>query len=147
MPRGASLTDAQKRFLVSSLACFETPTEAVKSFEKRFGRKIDRQLVHRYDPTKKAGEASLAEKWKALFWAARTSYLEDLEKIGVSHKATRLRTLERLAKKAESKKQYGLVARLLEQAAKEMGNVYTNKHGLQHTGNITVNLTGSDADL
>ncbi|MBB3772034.1 hypothetical protein FHS55_002643 [Angulomicrobium tetraedrale] len=127
------LSDAVKTFIVQSLACFDTPSVVVDAVRKEFGEQITRQSVEGYDPTKRAG-ASLAERWKAIFEATRAEFLEDTSKIAISHRAVRLRALQRMAEKAENMGNMALAAQLHEQAAKECGDAYSNRHRHEHAG-------------
>jgi hypothetical protein len=123
------LNDAQRSFVVQALASFETPEAVAAAVNKEFGIKISRQAIEQYDPTKRAG-AGCAAKWKVLFEETRKAFLEDTARIGVSHKAVRLRALDRMAAKAEGMGAIGLAAQLLEQAAKETGGALTNRREL-----------------
>lgn len=126
-PRGVpKLTDESRAFVVQALAMFDAPGVVAAAVRKEFGVTITPQAIEAYDPTKRAG-AKLSDKWKALFEATRASFLEDFGKIAISHRAVRLRALQRMAEMAEGRGQIQLAAQLLEQAARETGNAYTNK--------------------
>jgi hypothetical protein len=116
-------------FIVQSLACFDTPSVVVDAVRKEFGETITRQSVEGYDPNKKAG-ANLSEKWKALFEETRKTFLEDTATIAISHRAVRLRALQRMSEKAETQGNMVLAASLMKQAAEEVGNAYTNRREL-----------------
>ncbi|RVO40792.1 DUF2280 domain-containing protein [Sinorhizobium meliloti] len=122
------LSEEVKTFIVQSLACFDTPSIVVEAVRKEFGETITRQSVEGYDPTKKAG-SNLAEKWKLLFEETRKTFLEDTATIAISHRAVRLRALQRMAEKAETQGNMVLAASLMKQAA-EVGNAYTNRREL-----------------
>ncbi|MDW9740842.1 DUF2280 domain-containing protein [Sinorhizobium meliloti] len=123
------LKDGVKTFIVQSLACFDTPSVVVEAVRKEFGETITRQSVEGYDPTKKAG-SNLAEKWRLLFEETRKTFLEDTATIAISHRAVRLRALQRMAEKAETQGNMVLAASLMKQAAEEVGNAYTNRREL-----------------
>ncbi|MGK9262598.1 DUF2280 domain-containing protein [Sinorhizobium meliloti] len=123
------LSDEVKTFIVQSLACFDTPSIVVEAVRKEYGETITRQSVEGYDPTKKAG-SNLAEKWKLLFEETRKTFLEDTATIAISHRAVRLRALQRMAEKAETQGNMVLAASLMKQAAEEVGNAYTNRREL-----------------
>ncbi|WP_260691082.1 DUF2280 domain-containing protein [Rhizobium leguminosarum] len=53
-----------------------------------YGIVVARQTIESYDPTKTAG-ARLAPKWIAIFEATRETFVKDVRKIGISHKAVR----------------------------------------------------------
>lgn len=121
----ARLTAEQKTFIVQRLACFDTPSAVAEAVKEVFGLELTRQTIQVYDPTKIAGK-TLAKKWRELFDATREQFLTDTTGIAVSHKAVRLQRLERMADKAEARGNYVLAAQLLEQIAKECGDMFTN---------------------
>lgn len=123
---GNQLSDDVKRHIVQALACFDAPSVVVASVKVEFDVIVSRQQVETYDPTKHAGR-TLSEKWRALFEAARKSFVDDSSQIAIAHRSTRLRALQRMAQKAEGKGNFPLAAQLLKQAAEEMGNAYTNR--------------------
>ena len=122
----AGLPDEARTFIVQALACWDTPSEVVKAVRETFGLTVSRQAVEAYDPTKRAG-AALAPAHRALFETTRAAFLTDMATIGISHRVVRLRALERLVDCAETMGNIALAAELLEQAAKEVGNAFTNK--------------------
>lgn len=141
----ARLTADQKLFIVQRVACFDSPTVVAKAVREEYGVEVSRQVVEGYDPTKYAGR-NLAGKYKGVFEETRKAFLEDTSGIAISHKAVRLRTLQRMAEKAESMGNMVLAKDLLEQAAKEAGDAYTNRRVLDHNnpdGNLApvINLT------
>jgi hypothetical protein len=112
----AKLTDEVKTYIVQAIACFDSPSIVAASVKKEFGVDISRQLVETYDPTKKAA-AKIAPKWTALHEETRKTFLEDTASIAISHRAVRLRALQRMADKAEGQGNMVLASSLLEQAA------------------------------
>lgn len=128
----AKLSDEVKTYIVQALACFDSPSIAAAAVKKDFGIEVSRQLVESHDPNKKAA-SGLAPKWRVLFEETRKTFLEDTASIGISHRAVRLRALQRMADKAEGQGNMVLASSLLEQAAKEVGNSYTNHRKLDHT--------------
>lgn len=121
-----TLTDDLKTYIVQALACFDSPSTVAKAVKAEFGQDVSRQQVEGYDPNKVAGQA-LGEKWKELFAATRKAFLDDTADIAISHRSVRLRAIQRMAEKAEGQGNMVLAASLMEQAAKEMGNAYTNR--------------------
>lgn len=145
------LTDEARVYVVQALACFDPPGVVAAAVKKEFGLTITPQGCEAYNPTKRAG-AKLAMKWKSLFEETRKTFLEDTAQIGVSHRAVRLRTLERMAHKAETQGNMALTANLLEQVAKEIGNAFTNTRVLTGAGgaplippSITPTMTPKEA--
>lgn len=125
----SKLTDEIRTYIVQCLACFDTPSAVAAQVKAEFKFEISRQAVQNYDPYKKQGNNG-ADKWKPLFDETRRVFLEDTAQIGISHRAVRLRALERMAILAESKGNLVLAASLMEQAAKEVGDSYTNRREL-----------------
>lgn len=123
------LNDAVRTFIVQALACFDTPSAVVAAVKKEYGLEVSRQSVEGYDPTKVAG-TKLSKKWTALFEETRKVFLEDTAGIAISHRAVRLRALQRMAEKAEGQGNLVLAKELLKQAAEEVGNVYSNRREL-----------------
>ncbi|MDE4595293.1 DUF2280 domain-containing protein [Sinorhizobium meliloti] len=125
----AKLTHEQQTFVVQSLACFDSPSVVAAALKKDFSVVLTPQAIEAYDPNKKAG-ARLAEKWRLLFEETRKTFLEDTATIAISHRAVRLRALQRMADKAENQGNMVLAASLMKQAAEEVGNAYTNRREL-----------------
>ncbi|MEL2696994.1 DUF2280 domain-containing protein [Escherichia coli] len=128
----AALKGEVKAFIVQSLACFDTPSQVVELVKKEFGLSITRQQVESHDPTKANGRG-LAQKWVELFHETRKRFQTELSDIPIANKAYRLRALDRMMTKAEGMRNMALAASLMEQAAKEVGDAYSNKQKVEHT--------------
>ncbi len=129
----AKLSEAEKRFIVQALACYDTPTQVVEAVKEEFGTVMDRGHVGCYDPTKVAGR-ELAKKWRDLFEATREAFKREAVEIPIAQRSFRLRALQRMATKAESMKNMPLALQVLEQAAKECGDMYVNRKPLDGDG-------------
>ena len=129
----ATLKGEVKAFIVQSLACFDTPSQVVELVKKEFGLSITRQQVSQYTPGN-AMAAKLSQKWIDLFNATRKRFQNEIGDIPIANKAYRLRVLDRMATRAEGMKNLALTAEIIEQAAKECGDAYTNKHKFEHSG-------------
>ena len=129
----AALKGEVKAFIVQSLACFDTPSQVVEAVKKEFGLTITRQQVESHDPTKANGKG-LAQKWVDMFNGTRERFQNEISDIPIANKAYRLRALDRMATKTEGMKNFALASQLIEQAAKEVGDAYTNKHKFEHSG-------------
>lgn len=127
------LTEEGRAFVVAQLAAFDPPSVVVQAVREEFGVDITPQTVESYDPTKRAG-AKLQKKWRDLFFETRKAFIEGKAEIGIAHKTVRLRALERLIRRTEKGGNVSLTAQLLEQAAKESGDAYTNRHRHELTG-------------
>lgn len=141
----ATLKGEVKAFIVQSLACFDTPSQVVELVKKEFGLSITRQQVESHDPTKANGRG-LAQKWVELFHETRKRFQTELSDIPIANKAYRLRALDRMMTRAEGMKNMALAASLMEQAAKEYGDAYTNKQKVEHSGGLAVSSVASVMD-
>jgi hypothetical protein len=126
----ACLRDTERREIVQRLAVFETPVEVAEWASEEFEKDVTTQQVARYDPTR---ADDTAEKWEGLFMETREAFLEDLDTIPLSHRAVRLRELQRLYDRLKDEDEME-AARLLKQAAREVGDAFTNKEKREHTG-------------
>ncbi|EFN6655427.1 TPA: DUF2280 domain-containing protein [Escherichia coli] len=129
----AALKPEVKAAIVQMLACYDTPSQVVEAVQKDFGITITRQQVETHDPTKVSGK-TLAKKWVELFNLTRDRFLNEISDIPIANKAYRLRVLQRMSTTAEGMKNLGMTAQLLEQAAKEVGDAYSNKQKVELTG-------------
>lgn len=120
----ARLTDDVKAFIVDRLACYDKPQEVADSVKEEYGVTIPRQQVEAYDPEKK--RFPLAQKWIDQHAATRKAFLEQRAGLAITHRAWRQRELEDMARRAKKSRNYKLAASLLEQAAKEEGDAFTN---------------------
>lgn len=122
----AALRDEVKAFVVQALACFDTPSQVVASVKAEFDLEVSRQQCEAYDPTKYVGR-NLHLKWKTLFEDTRKRFREETAEVPIANRAFRLRALNRLADKAENMRNIPLAVQIIEQAAKEVGDVYVNR--------------------
>lgn len=129
----AALKPEVKAFIIQQLACFDSLSVVVESVQKEFGIKVSPQQVETHDPTKVSGR-KLAKKWMELFFDTRKRFQTEISDIPIANKAYRLRVLNRMATNAENMKNLGMTAQLLEQAAKEVGDAYTNRLKVESTG-------------
>lgn len=128
----AALSPEVKAFIVQALACFDTPTKIASQVKQEFGLDITIQQVSSYDPTKAIAK-NLGKKWIDLFNTTRKRFQTELSDIPIANKAYRLRALDRMMTRAEGMKNMALAASLMEQAAKEVGDAYSNKQKVEHT--------------
>lgn len=122
----AALRGEVKAFIVQALACFDTPSQVVEAVSKEFGITITRQQCESHDPTKAAGQ-KLGQKWADLFHQCRARFREETADIPIANRAFRLRAMNRFVERAETMKNIVLALQVLEQAAKEVGDVYVNR--------------------
>lgn len=114
-----------KLVVVRCLARFMTPSEVAELLNEEYGYELSRQAVEKYDPTKVAGEG-LGEELKQAFYEARKEFLEDVSNIDVASKSFRLVGLSKLYRNAVERGKDVIAAQHLEQAAKEVGGLFTN---------------------
>jgi hypothetical protein len=122
----ATLKNEAKAFIVQALACFDTPSQVVHAVRQEFGIELSRQQCEAYDPTKYAGR-NLSKRWQILFHDTRKRFREETADIPIANRAFRLRAMARLIERAEKGENLALALQVLEQAAKEVGDVYVNR--------------------
>jgi hypothetical protein len=122
----AALKDEVKMFIVQQLACHDTPSQVAESVKDMFGLDVNRAQIQTYDPYKSQGR-NLSAKFKDIFDATRKAFLAGAAEIPIASKAFRLRALHRSYEFFVSKKNHIAANQVLEQAAKEVGEFYTNK--------------------
>lgn len=137
----AALNTKVKAFIVRGLATYMTPSEVVDAVKQEFdGLEVTRQQVSKYDPDKASG-VNLSDKWQQLFVKHRKDFNDEINSIPIANKAYRLKLLGDMAVEAFESKNRPLAAKLLEQAAKEVGEVFTNRHKVNHWSQGNVNST------
>lgn len=128
----ATLKEDHKQFIVTALAVFKTPQEIADEMKATFGVEVHRRQVHEYDPEGSKAD-KLADKWKKIHAATRETFLNQTASIPVANRAYRLARLNRLVNSAGQRGALKLEAELLEQAAKECGDVFTNRQKVEQT--------------
>lgn len=142
----AALKDEVKAFIVQALACFDTPSQVCQAVKEQYGIEVSRQLCERYDPTKYSGR-DLGQKWKTFFEECRKRFREETVDIPIANRAFRLRAMNRFVEKAETMKNIGLAMQILEQAAKETGDIYVNRARKEEAGDEPVVPTRIQVDV
>jgi hypothetical protein len=138
------ITDRVRARIVMELACFEAPSSVRTTIETEFnGLRLNLSTIVYYDPT--TSDTDISKKWTDLFWTTRKKFIDDTSRIRISHRSFRLRRLDRLATMIEERLSTDeiakknpqvfdqLISRLQqidEQAAKDIGDAYTNKRML-----------------
>lgn len=128
----AALQPEVKAFIVKALACYDTPSQVVAQVKQDFSISVSLQQVSSYDPTRAIAKG-LGQKWIDLFNLTRERFQKEVADIPIANKAYRLRMLDRMANRTETMKNFALTAQLIEQAAKECGDAYTNRQKVEHT--------------
>lgn len=134
----ATLNGAQKKFILERLACYDTSKEVIEAVRETFGVEVTSDQVAYYDPSNVKGRG-LGKKWREYFEEVRNRFLKQVEDIPIANRSYRLRQLQKMAQDAFDRKNYGLAKDLYEQAAKEVGEAYTNtKHVDVTSGGETI---------
>lgn len=123
-----TLSEDIKRFIVKSLAMYETPSEVVEAVKAIFNKKVTRQNVQGYDPTKLAGE-SLSDELKTLFFETRNQF-DETEIMPLSKKNVRIKKLSKYVEVLEDNDNFVGAAEVISQIAKEEGGMFTNRREL-----------------
>lgn len=129
----AAITEDVKLYIVTALACFDSQKQVITDVKEQFGVVVTQQQVSNYDPATVNGKR-LSKQFKELYKATREHFLKNVDSIPIAQASYRLRVLNRLARKAEERGNSNQLAQLLEQAAKETGGAFTNRHKLDHGG-------------
>jgi hypothetical protein len=138
MARKNKLTDEHRRFVVRELAAFETPQKVADAVKEEFGIEMSRNLVQHYDPRK---NRKLSKKWRAHFELSRKAFRERMEdEISMANKFVRVRELQRIAALLGKRNNVVAQAQILEQIAKEVGNVHSNRRELSGPGGKPVQI-------
>jgi hypothetical protein len=116
-------------FIVTRLACFERPMEVQKAVTDTFKVTVPLPHIMYYDPT--TSGTGVGRKWRKLFEKTRDEFTRETAHIPIAHKSVRLSRLQRLLDKAEEMRNIPVAGQLIEQAAKEVGGAYTNRHVLE----------------
>ncbi|MEX2605509.1 MAG: DUF2280 domain-containing protein [Gracilimonas sp.] len=130
----ATLNEKHKSFIVMSLACYDPPTKVKGLVQERFGVEVSLSQLAYYNPKSIQGSEQLAGKWKKLFEETREKFLTEITEVPISQKVYRLKILQENLQNLERIKNYKGMNECLEQAAKEVGGAFTNKHKHDFSG-------------
>lgn len=122
----AALKENVKMFIVQHLAFHNTPTEVSEMVKEEFDIDIPRTHIAVYDPTNFSGR-ELGVKLKEFFYEKRKEFLEQIDQIPLASMHVRLNELSKMYRSARKRKNDVLAKDILEQIAKEVGGIYTNK--------------------
>jgi hypothetical protein len=140
--RMAELGDDHKRFIVESLACYDTPTMIQSALKERFGTEVTLQGINYYNPDSAQGKKELAQKWKEIFTERRATFDSEAETIPIARLAFRLRRLSQMVDNPKVAKNPVLAAALLKQAAMDAGGMFTNRREISGPGGNPIEVTG-----
>ena len=128
------LTIQQQHFIVSRLACYTQIKDVQTEFEEEFGFPVDRNLVGRYDPTKRYNDR-LGQKLVDLFHTTRKNYEDGLLAMHpISKRVYRVDKLGKMFERAYEKGNHPLAAQFLKQAADEVEEIQDRKRKAKRWG-------------
>ena len=116
------LTQAVKRRIVEHLACYQADAAVVTLIAEEFGVTLTPRHVRVYDPTSLQFAGS--QRWADYYQLVRKRCAQEVGGIAISHKAYRLAQLQKLFEIALNRGDCRQASSLLEQAAKEVENLY-----------------------
>jgi hypothetical protein len=120
------LKEPVKVFIMQQLAMFRTPQEVSVLVKESFGLEVKRQNIFNYHPD----QGKVSQKLKVIFETTRKQFLETVSDIPIANQAVRLQTLQKLLDNQMTNGRMinqAMVLDILEQAAKEVGGMFTNQ--------------------
>lgn len=121
---GEKLTDELRRTIVMRLAMFDD-VAAIRADLAEMGIEISKQAIGHYNPETTTARI-VSKQWVDLFHATREAWLKEISAEPIANRAYRLRRLEEVRRLAIRDGDYKEANKALEQAAKEIGQVYSN---------------------
>ncbi len=140
----ARLRKEVRLFIVRSLAVFNTPTETAKAVQEGFGITVTRQQCEGYDPTKRTGQ-DLSAELRDEFEITRQNFIDNPKRVPVANLSYRLERLQRIL--TDAGKNNVLILSALEQAAKDVGGVFTNRKEITGKGGETLGVVVAPVSL
>lgn len=131
------MDDKLRAYVVTRLACYD-PVRDIHASLLEMGVDISVQAVSHYNPENVGGPIG---KWRDLFDKARSDFLAAMAEEPIANRQYRLRKLDMLFKAHVKRGNLVGAQSVLEQAAKEVGNVYTNVAKVQGAvlpGQVTI---------
>lgn len=122
MSKKGVLSEEVRDEVVMRLAMFDTVKDVHADLVER-GYEISQQAISKYNPYN-AGSPR-APKRKELFDKTRESFLNETAQIPIASRTYRLRKLNSILDAAMKRGAYAIAQNALEQAAKEVGDVYS----------------------
>lgn len=125
------LNKEQQIFVIQQLAMFEKASAVLDELKQIYPEvNVTLQAIVRYD----IDHSKFPEKFRELFEKTRADFIKHTEKIPIANKSVRVKKLQNIFDKLESEKLQNnpLKMEVLEQAAKEMGDAFTNRR--EHSG-------------
>lgn len=126
------LTDQVKVYMVTRLACYATLDEVRTGVRELFGIEVSGPQVLYYDAT--AASTKLSEHFRQLFRETRERFNREVSEIPIASQSYRLKQLQDLFETDKKRGNTASAREHLEQAAKEIGNLFTNRRELTGKG-------------
>lgn len=132
-PSTRILTNEQKEWLVCHYACFWQTERVLDGFKDEFGFRPEPSVAIKYN-LNGLTEDEIAQRRKTI-WIdthrrARAAFEESVRDIPIASPTFRVQQLNTMFEQAFARKNFMLASKLLEQAAKETGGLFTNKREL-----------------
>lgn len=140
----ADLNDIQKLLVVQRWACFATATEIVTELKRDYGFEASIAQLMYYDPEHPQSK-NLAQKWRDIYKETRDAFLESAKSIPIATQSYRLLEMQKMYR--DNPRNTQLRTQLLEQAAKEVGGMFTNRRELTgaNGGAVPILITAIEA--
>lgn len=141
----ATLKKLHKVFIIQEFAMFAAPWEIVPSIKEQFGVDVTLQQLNYWNPNV---NNSLAKEWLEIFQTTRTKFLDETSSIAIANKAFRLKELDAMYRTQKRNKTPNPKAmrEILEQAAKESGDSYTNRKEITGANGGAIQLHSKSLD-
>jgi hypothetical protein len=120
----ANLSEDVKIYIIQQLAMYKTPQETSDAVKEAYGKDVPRQSIFAYHPDR----GVVSEKHRVIFAETRKRFLETVSDIPIANQAYRIQQLQDGLEPAEAIARVNevMVLNILEQAAKEVGGMFTN---------------------
>ena len=142
------LTEEHRTWLVTAYACYGRRCEVLRDFRDTFGFEIDKFYAYKYDLSgfdEAKAKATGRAKWLPLFRKVRAEFEASIGDIPIASATYRVKKIDQMFEIAFEKRNYKSAALLLEQAAKEIGGMYTNRRVM--AGSIEHNHTVEEVPM
>lgn len=118
----AQLTESLKVEIVQRLARFQPPAEIARQLREDYALEVGIPQIVGYDPTRPSFEAG--QRFVEIFNITREAFIKNVDAVPIANQGYRLQVLQSLLENHLKHKKLPEAARVVEQAAKEMGGLY-----------------------
>lgn len=126
------LSSQVQTFIVTRLACYAKPTEVKNAVAETFGVDVTLPHILYYDAT--SAGTKLNAELRQLFTETRERFNKEITAIPIANRSYRLARLQALLDTNETRGNVVEARAALEQAAKEVGEYFTNRRELTGAG-------------